>query len=85
MLHQVLQAFEQTEGPVQLDELSRRLGIERSALDGMIAFWVRKGRLKDSALEGCGGGCAAHCGGTSSCSFQSHTPRTIELVTPRSK
>jgi hypothetical protein len=84
MLHQVLQAFEQTEGPVQLDQLSRRLGIERSALDGMIAFWVRKGRLRDSALVGCAG-CAAHCGGSSSCAFQSHTPRTIELVTPRSK
>jgi hypothetical protein len=51
----------------------------------MIAFWVRKGRLRDSALVGCGGGCNAHCGGAAACAFQSHTPRTIELVTPRSK
>jgi hypothetical protein len=79
MLQQVLQAFEQADRPLALDELSRQLGIEPSALDGMIRFWVRKGRLRDSALAGCSS-CSAHCGGGSACTFQSQGPRTIELI-----
>lgn len=81
MLQQVLQAFETATGPVSLDELSRQLGIERGALEGMIAFWVRKGRLKEgggacgSAGPGCS--CSSHPGG---CSFDRAGPRTITLV-----
>ncbi|WP_129629752.1 FeoC-like transcriptional regulator [Candidatus Oscillochloris fontis] len=80
MLHQVLDAFEQSQGPVSLDELSRQLGIERSALDGMIAFWVRKGRLIESggqtvcASAGSSCTCSAYPGG---CVFSSATPRRI--------
>jgi hypothetical protein len=81
MLQQVLQAFKRASGPISLDELSRELGIERSALEGMIAFWVRKGRLKEgggacgSAGPGCS--CSSHPGG---CSFDHAGPRTISLV-----
>lgn len=78
MLQQVLQAFEHASGPVSLDELSRELGIERSALEGMIAFWVRKGRLKDNSgscgSTGLGCSCSSHPGG---CSFDRTSPRTI--------
>ena len=45
MLRQVLETLEQAQGPIPLDELSRQLGIEHSALEGMVSFWVRKGRL----------------------------------------
>ncbi|NTV64592.1 MAG: hypothetical protein HGA65_13815 [Oscillochloris sp.] len=81
MLHQVLQAFEQVQGPISLDELSRELGIERGALEGMIDFWVRKGRLKLSG-SGCasasiGCSCSSHPGG---CAFDTAGPRTITLV-----
>ncbi|NJN16951.1 MAG: hypothetical protein HC822_12110 [Oscillochloris sp.] len=82
MLHQVLQAFERASGPLSLDELSRGLGIDRGALDGMIDFWVRKGRLKVSGAGTCSptgcGGCAAHAGG---CVFDASGPRTITLAT----
>lgn len=83
MLQQVLQAFEAASGPVSLDELSRELGVERSALEGMIAFWVRKGRLKESggacgsAQPGCS--CSSHPGG---CSFDRAGPRTITIREP---
>ncbi len=84
MLQQVLQALETTSGPVSLDELSRRLGIERSALEGMIAFWVRKGRLQASAGGPCGRGCG-HCGPRAEgCVFNAGGPRAI-VVTERTR
>jgi hypothetical protein len=46
MLRQVLQEIESAQGPLTLDELSRKLGVEKSTLAGMIDFWVRKRRLK---------------------------------------
>lgn len=83
MLHQVLHALETATGPVSLDELSRRLGIERGALAGMIDFWVRKGRLKDSSVcgeRGPGCSCSSHPDG---CSFDSPGPRTISVQAPQ--
>lgn len=80
MLQQVLEAFERASGPVSLDELSRELGIERGALEGMIDFWVRKGRLKASGgacgTAGPGCSCSSHPGG---CSFDRAAPRTITV------
>ncbi|RRR65021.1 MAG: hypothetical protein EI684_23615 [Candidatus Viridilinea halotolerans] len=80
MLHQVLQAFETANGPVALDDLSRELGIERSALEGMIAFWVRKGRLQEHGgacgQSGPGCSCGSHPDG---CSFAQAGPRVITL------
>lgn len=84
MLHQILVALERANGSLSLAELSQELGIERSALEGMISFWVRKGRLKDSAVAGCGGGkgctCSSHPDG---CAFDSSAPRTIILLLPK--
>jgi hypothetical protein len=47
VLQQVLQELESSRGSASFDDLSRKLGIERSALEGMIGFLVRKGRLSD--------------------------------------
>lgn len=82
MLYQVLEAIEQANSPVSLDELSQQLQIEAGALEGMIAFWVRKGRLKDTAVAGCGGSgrgctCSAHPNG---CVFSHAGPRVITLI-----
>ncbi len=60
MLYQILEILEQAEQPLSLAELSQRLQIEPSALEGMIAFWVRKGRLRDTAVLGCGGAGRLH-------------------------
>jgi hypothetical protein len=86
MLWKVLHEVERAQGPLDLNELSRRLDIERSALDGMIQFWVRKGRLvDDSAGAGCATvACANHgCGGCASgqgCPFTMTMPRTLSLI-----
>ncbi|NOK61835.1 MAG: helix-turn-helix domain-containing protein [Chloroflexi bacterium AL-W] len=86
MLRQVLEALEQAQGPMPMDELSRQLGIERSALEGMVSFWVRKGRLTERNAATCSGHCGSSCGEDSTCVFASTGPRTIELVaTPRSR
>jgi hypothetical protein len=84
MLQQVLQALETAEGPLSLDELSRRLGIERGALEGMIAFWVHKGRLAENAMDGCGAGSCSHCASRGAgCVFDQAGPRIISLVPRR--
>jgi len=87
MLRQVLQELESSTGPVELNALSRKLGVERSALEGMVAFWVRKGRLQDdyaAALAGScvGGDCAASCLEADSCPLVSRLPRSFSLVDP---
>ncbi len=87
MLQQILLEIEKAQGPLDLNNLARKLGIERSALEGMIQFWVRKGRLKDSELEtelncdtsdstACGGSCP----GPQNCSFVMTMPRTYSLA-----
>lgn len=80
MLRQVLETLEQAQGPIPMDELSRQLGIERSALEGMVSFWVRKGRLTEQHASACSGHCGSSCGESSTCVFASTGPRTIELV-----
>ena len=53
ILRQILHKVEAAQGPVNLNDLSRELGIERGALDGMIAYWVRRGRLKHESDAVC--------------------------------
>ena len=55
----VLREFENARGDITLAELARKLGVERSALDGMIQLLVRKGRLRE--MSGADDGCAG-CG-----------------------
>jgi hypothetical protein len=83
MLQAVLAALQSAESPLHVAELSRQLNIERSALDGMIAYWVRKGRLVvgDSAETVCSptaGGCGASCG-VASCPFTAKMPKTVTV------
>ncbi|MBK8046739.1 MAG: hypothetical protein IPK16_06220 [Anaerolineales bacterium] len=85
MLWEVLHAIEAAQSPLDLNELSRRLKIDRGVLDDIIQFWVRKGRL----VENVGGGsvvCTAAsshaCSGCAShgdCPFTMKLPRTISL------
>ena len=86
MLNQVLQEIRSTQSALNLVDLSRKLGIERSALDGMIQFWVRKGCLvdDDAAETQAGvvcsiGSCGATCMGTSHCAFVAKMPKTYSI------
>ena len=82
MLQQVLHEIENANAPITLQTLSHRLAIEPSALQGMIDFWVRKGRLRDDdAVDDCSmsGGCGGSCGGATGCAFVVDTPRSYSL------
>jgi hypothetical protein len=86
MLSQVLREIKKSGTTVRLDELSRRLGIESSALEGMLDYCVRKGILQDSvgdAVDGgcnCGSGsCGSGCEGYEGCPFIAKMPKMYTL------
>jgi hypothetical protein len=90
MLRDVLRLIETAGGPITVAELSRRLSVDPGALEGMLEFWARKGRL---AVEGgtaaaCSGSCmagASHCGGCSGaagCPFMARLPRSYAIAQP---
>ena len=64
MLSKILKAFRESDGPLDLNELSHRLGTERSALEGMLETLVRQGKLREVQVgaEEC-----SHCAGRLSC------------------
>ena len=64
MLSEIMKAFRETKEPLDLNELSDRLGVERSALEGMLELLVRQGKLKEVSIgsEEC-----AHCRDRFSC------------------
>ncbi|MFN2134547.1 MAG: FeoC-like transcriptional regulator [Candidatus Promineifilaceae bacterium] len=77
-LSQVLAAFEENRGPVTLAQIARKLDLSQVRLEGMIQYWVRKGKLREIAsFKECGS-----CGnGPESCPFVVELPRSYELVT----
>jgi hypothetical protein len=82
MLKVVLESIESADGPVHVAELSQRLGIERSALEGMIAYWVRKGRLVDDDDTACApsaGHCFTSCTGAANCAFVAKMPKSYSV------
>jgi len=66
VLSHVLEQFEKAEGPLTLREMARRLGIERSALEGMVQFLVRKGKLRQVGLDTAA---CAQCGLRFACGY----------------
>jgi len=64
MLKRIMDEFRKPSGPLDLHELSQRLGVEKSALDGMLQMLVHQGRLHEvgSDTEAC-----AHCAGRLGC------------------
>ena len=83
MLHAILHEIETTPGPITMRELSRKLNVQPGALQGMIQFWVQKGRL---AIDDAPGGlaeisicankmCFHACPGPARCALHS-TPLT---------
>lgn len=84
MLRSVLQAIESAHGPVHVAALSQQLGIDRAALEGMISYWVQKGRLQDlDAVASCDdrhnhGHCGSGCGG-GGCNFVARMPKSYTI------
>jgi hypothetical protein len=71
MLRQIMDEFYNSDGALAVGELSKRLGVEPSAIEGMLDTLVRLGKLtvlSNGGACGCGGcrgcsGCCSHDGG----------------------
>lgn len=86
MLYQLLTLMNQKNGPISVEGLSRELGMEKSALEGMLDLLVRKGKLRYSDLGqvptdgSCAGGACMACGKAGSCPFVGKMPHVYEKV-----
>jgi hypothetical protein len=79
MLSRILREFKESGGTISLSELSRRLGVERSALDGMLEVLVRQGKL-NHLCAGASGGCGGSCHGCSYYRPGANMGKAYELV-----
>jgi hypothetical protein len=70
MLSQIIKELGRADRAIDLNELSRRLGVQRSALEGMIETLVRKGRLREVEVGEIPPACV-HCAGRSTCTVVS--------------
>ena len=77
LLREVLTAFETSRQPRTLNQLARELDMAPGMLEGMLEYWVRKGRLRESS----GASMCATCGGAGGCPFVPQLPRSYELAT----
>lgn len=80
MLQQVLQEIAQAREPLSVADLARKLQIDPGALEGMINFWVRKGRIAAGSVEGCASGGCGNCGEAGTCPFAGNAPRIFMLL-----
>jgi hypothetical protein len=82
MLHTILDAFESRDLPVNVQTLSLELEIDAAALEGMLEFWVRKGRLakRTPAMPDCAL-CNSICRDDSSCPLMASLPVTYAKTT----
>jgi hypothetical protein len=80
MLTEIIRAFRETEGPLNTNDLSRRLGVQPSALEGMLQTLVRQGKLREIDL---GSQDCAFCN-NAGCSHCSDVPlgKAYELAEP---
>lgn len=66
MLSEIMKKFEKSDGPVDLARLSRELGVEKSALEGMLQTLVRQGKLREVSP---GSGTCTGCSRRSGCDY----------------
>ena len=77
-LRQVLNYFEAANQPLSLQEIARDLNVTPGMLEGMIAHWVRKGKLRE--VIDCAEGCST-CSGVRGCPFiPANLPRRYQLA-----
>ncbi|MFW5708826.1 MAG: FeoC-like transcriptional regulator [Chloroflexota bacterium] len=76
-LREVLNRFSEQSAPVSINQMAREMQIEPGVLQEMLAYWVRKGKLRE--VSGSGEQCFT-CGIKSACPFIVTLPRYYELV-----
>ncbi|MBC8507302.1 MAG: hypothetical protein ISR58_04395 [Anaerolineales bacterium] len=83
MLYQVLHEIEKADGSITLNDLSIKLGVDRNALEGMLQFWVQKGRIQDDSTTCDDVVCSCGPSFISSvdCTFIAKMPKTYSVRT----
>lgn len=76
ILRQILETFEQANEPLSLTQVARRLEVEPHLLEAMMAYWVRKGAIREVTTSGC-----AACSLKNHCAPLLTLPRRYERVT----
>jgi hypothetical protein len=80
-LREVLRAFETAQGPLSLSDIARDLDITPGMLDGMIDYWVRKGKIRPAAGGPACATCSSCSHSKSCCTYSPTMPRSYLLVT----
>ncbi len=86
MINQVLQEMKMCKEPFSVRALSEKLNIEQSALEGVLLYWVRKGRLQESSNHEVNKeagtvcvNCKKTCPGADQCSFVAKMPKMYSV------
>jgi hypothetical protein len=75
-LGKILTIFEKARNPLSMQAVARELQISPARLEGMIQYWVGKGRIREAVLPNeCG-----TCGKNEHCPFIIELPRSYELT-----
>ena len=89
VLDRVLEELRSAKGPIRLRDLAVRVGVERSALDGMLGVLVEKGRLTSSETQpiteefACtGAACGKTCVGLDECPWVVEAPVVLAVQSP---
>lgn len=77
-LREILDRFTDQTTPLSINRMARDMALEPGVLQGMIDYWVRKGKLRE--VNGTTEHCTT-CGINSGCPFIVAMPRYYELVT----
>ncbi len=82
MLSQLLNEYRKSGGLISLDALSRKLGVDKSALEGMLETLVRQGKLREAgkSVEPCGSCSSGGCHGCGAGKLSDIIGKSYELV-----
>jgi hypothetical protein len=81
MLFQILKEYRESGGVIDLNDLSRRLGVDRHALDGMLETLVHQGKLHEVGTTDTTGSCnSGSCHGCGHASESIKGCKTYQLV-----
>jgi hypothetical protein len=75
-LRQVLAAFERADAPLALTQIAHDLDLPLERLEGMVEYWVRRGRIRESGTTAAPLSCAKY----GSRPYVLRLPRILELV-----